>query len=88
MSADNVVSLAAHRRNHAPSKACQCDPINEVQCYPHQLAALAAHIRTERAEVEWLQIATLGTYRRLGDEVLAVLDRIADECLPNERTAE
>lgn len=89
MSADNVISLASHRRNQAPRRTCQCDPANEVQCYPHQLAALATQVRTERAQVEWLQIASLGSYRRLSDEVLAVLDRIADECLPpDERTAE
>lgn len=80
MSHAEVVSLAAHRRNH--EQTCQCR--EGFTCYSHQLVDLAARVEDVRADMEDFRFCDWATFQRLTSDVLDVLDRIVSETLPSE----
>lgn len=80
MSTADVISLAAHRRDHKPT--CQCR--EGFTCYSHRLVDLAARIEDIRSDVEPFRFCDWNTFDRLTSEVLTVLDAIVAETLPSE----
>ena len=80
MSSAEVVSLAAHRRNH--EQTCQCR--EGFTCYSHRLVDLAARVEDCRADVEPFRFCDWATFEKLTGDVLAVLDVIVSETLPSE----
>ena len=80
----NVVPLFSQDRNSTPGVRCGCRP--GAVCYPHRLTNAADLARAELAsQTDWL--LRRSEVERITGDLLAVLDAIAAECLPDERTA-
>lgn len=79
-----VIPLSAHRRN--PARTCRC--AEDFTCYSHRLVDLAARVEDVRADVEQFRFCDWGTFDRLTNDVLGVLQGIAGETLPDETSNE
>lgn len=76
----NVVPLFA--ADDPGPTACGC--CEHQPCYPHRLEQVATRLRAEvKALDDWLVLRS--EVERMAADVLAALDDITAECLPNER---
>lgn len=81
----NVVQLSDHRPAPVREEGCSCRP--DHLCYPHRLTNAAALLRAEvkaAREIDWL--TPTRDLERIAADVLAVLDGITAECLPEHTT--
>lgn len=85
----NVLLFAAKKRNPEPAVRCGC--CEHMTCYPHRVAAIADRLRNAEIPDEagrltnWLVLRS--EVERLHADLLAELDEITEECLPDERDA-
>ncbi len=78
----NVIPLFSEDRNPRQSVRCACRP--NTLCYPHRLTNAADLLRAELADqTDWL--LRRSEVERMTNDLLTVLDGIANECLPDER---
>lgn len=86
----NVIPFAAKKRDQRTAVSCQSCCEHKL-CYPHRVAAIADRLRTAELPDEagrltnWLVLRS--EVERLHADLLAELDEITDECLPDERDA-